>query len=216
MSEKLKVAVLVEFHPFDIMGFQKMLWSFDDCDCYVQALDLFVQDEKNQEKYDVVLYYNLSLPKPSETHMARPYFENKLGRTAQGIILLHHALLSFPGWDLWTDVSGVAIRCVDGIFQYHPNQVVPCKIIDARHAITQGVHDWTMQDETYIMGEPSEDNHILIKTDHVNSIKNLAWTRQYQKSRVFCYASGHDDLSYSNNQFRTILHQAIRWCARRI
>ena len=73
-----------------------------------------------------------------------------------------------------------------------------------------------MKDETYIISEPfAEGNHILIKTDNANSIKNLAWTRTYKKSPVFCYASGHDNQAYGNENFRKVLHNAIHWCSRK-
>lgn len=211
MNDKLKVAVLVECHPFDIVNFQKMLWSFDDCDCYVQAFDLFAQDADNQETYDAVLYYNMSLPIPPEDSPVRRYLEEKLGNTRQGIILMHHALLSFPRWDLWTDVSGVKVRCEE-TFEYHQNEIVNEHIVDAGHPITEGTKDFTLIDETYIIGEPEkEGNKILITTDNSKSIKNIAWTRTYKNSRVFCYASGHDNNAYGNENFRRILHNAILW-----
>ena len=62
--EKIKVGVIVENHPYDIMEFQEMLWSFEEFECYVQPFDLFVQDDKNQERYDVLLFYNMDLPLP--------------------------------------------------------------------------------------------------------------------------------------------------------
>lgn len=214
MSNKLKVAVLVECHPFDIVNFQKMLWSFEDCDCFVQAFDLFAQDEVNQESYDVVLYYNMSLPKLAEENPVRKYLEEKLGNTKQGIILLHHALLSFPKWDLWTKVSGVKVRCEDGVFQYHQNETVNEHIMDASHPITEGIKDFTLVDETYIIGEPDEEgNKILVTTNNAQSIKNIAWTRTYKNSRVFCYASGHDNKAYENETFRKLIHNAILWAS---
>jgi len=45
MSNVLKAAVLVENHPYNVIGFQEMLDSFTDCKCYVQPVDLFVQDD---------------------------------------------------------------------------------------------------------------------------------------------------------------------------
>jgi type 1 glutamine amidotransferase len=57
------------------------------------------------------------------------------------------------------------------------------------------------------------DNDILIQTANTNSIKNIAWTRKYKNSRVFCYASGHDNTTYSSEDFRRILHNGILWCA---
>lgn len=214
MKEKIKVAVLVENHPYDVVNFQRMLCSLDDCECYVQSVDLFVQDQENNGGYDVVVYYSMNLPTPDESSHLRKYLEEKLGGTNQGIFLLHHSLLSFPGWDLWTDVTGLKIRCVDGIFEYHQNENVNCRFVDADHPILSGVQPFSMKDETYIMGEPVVgNNHILIQTDNSNSIKNIAWTRMYEKSRVFCYASGHDNSAYSNDQFRRILHNGILWCA---
>lgn len=214
MSDKIKVAVLVEFHPFDIVNFQKMLWSFEDCECYVQAFDLFAQDEENQGGYDAVLYYNMSLPELPADSKVRKYLSDKLGSTKQGILLLHHALLSFPEWDLWTQVTGVEKRCVPGFFQYHQNETVRTQALVPSHPILRGVSDWAMQDETYIISEPSEEgNQVLLRTDNANSIKNIAWTRTYRNSPVFCYASGHDNQAYGNEQFRKVLHNAIRWCA---
>lgn len=213
MDKKIKVAVLVECHPFDIVNFQKMLWSFEDCDCYVQAFDLFVQDEENRESYDCVLYYNMSLPLLEDDSVVKKYLENKLGSTTQGIILLHHALLSFPRWDLWTEVSGVKVRCEES-FKYHQNETVKTHILNSAHSITKGMEDFILTDETYEIGEPEEaGNTILMETDNENSIKKIAWTRNYKNSRVFCYASGHDNKVYADKNFRKILHRAIHWTA---
>jgi hypothetical protein len=214
MDGKIQVAVLVETHPYDVVAFQKMLDSFTDCDCYVQPLDLFVQDEGNRGKYGTALYYNMHWDPPAQGSHVRRYFENEAGRGGQGIILLHHALLSFQKWELYTEVSGVRLRGADGLFKYTQNQTVNGRIIDSSHPITEGVRDFSIIDETYIIGEPEErGNRILMATDNETSIKNIAWARQYKNSRVFCYASGHDNNAYSNECFRKILHNAIKWTA---
>lgn len=216
MNQKLKIAVLVECHPFDIMKFQEMLWSFEDCECYVQALDLFVQDVESQDKYDAVLYYNMSLSLPENETPLMEYLQNKLGRASQGIILLHHALLSFPKWDLWTQVSGVRVRCEEG-FEYHQNEIVHEHMESFNHPIVKGITDFSITDETYIIGEPEEPgNEIILTTNNAASIQNIGWTRMYQNSRVFCYASGHDNQAYGNASFREILHNGILWVCNKI
>jgi hypothetical protein len=217
MSAKIQVAVILEFHPYDAVNFQRMLWSFTDCECFVQPLDLFAQDEENRLKYDAALYYNLTLPTPAPESPVRKYFEEVLGSTKQGIVLLHHAVLSLPDWDLWTDVTGIEKRCVPGFFEYHQNETVRSHVTDAAHPVTKGVGDWSMLDETYIISEPYEQgNRVLIQTDNANSIKNIAWTRAYKDSRVFCYASGHDDRAYGNTNFREVLHRGLLWSAGKI
>jgi len=214
MGKKIQVAVLVENHPYDVVNFQKMLDSFTDFECYVQPVDLFVQDEDNKSKYDTVLWYNINWDPPAKDSHLRGYMENEIGGTKQGIILLHHALLNFQKWELYTEVSGVRLRGADGLFKYTQNQTVNEHILDSSHPITSGVADFTIIDETYIIGEPEEPgNEILITTDNETSIKNIAWTRKYKNSKVFCYASGHDNNAYADESFRTIIHNAIMWTA---
>lgn len=50
MDGKSKVAVLVEGHPYDVVSFQNILWSFEDCDCFVQPLDVSDASDYRQRK----------------------------------------------------------------------------------------------------------------------------------------------------------------------
>lgn len=214
MSQKLKAAIITECHPVDMIEFHKLFWSFVDFECYVQSFDMFASDNKNNEKYDVVVYYNLSIPTPEKENLIRKYIENKMGSTNQGILLLHHAICCYPEWDgVWTELTGIRNRK----FKYYWNQTVRYDIKDDSHPITKGLSPWTMIDETYTMQEPETENStVLITADHPNSIKNIAWTRQYKNSRVFCYESGHDDLAYKNVNFKEILKRGMLWCSNQI
>ena len=212
--KKLQVAVLVENHPYDVVSFQKMLDSFTHCDCFVQPIDLFVQDEDNRDNYDVVLWYNMNWNPPEEGTVLRKYMEESIGTTKQGIVLIHHALISFQDWDVYTDVCGLRHRGAGGLFKYHQNTTVNEHIADDQHPITEGMKDFTVIDEAYTFGEPEEaGNRILITTESKPGIKNLAWTRQYKNSRVFCYASGHDNAVYADENFRKIVGRALSWAA---
>lgn len=208
MSGKRKAAVITEWHPVDMINFQRLFAEFDEFEVYVQSFDLFCKDERNSE-YDVVVYYNLSTPTPEEGDARRTYLEEKLGSTKQGIVLLHHAILNYRHWDLWTDVSGIG----DRRFKYFWEQTVRCDPTAADHPITRGLRPFAMIDETYAMAEPNPDNDILLTADHPNSMKAIAWTRRYKQSRVFCYQSGHDDFAYRDRHFQEILRRGMLWCA---
>lgn len=209
---KTKVAVLVENHEYDVVGFQKMLDSFEDCECYVQPVDLFVRDALNQLVYDTVLWYNMNIPIPEEGSPLRHYMENVLGSTGQGIVLMHHALLCFKHWDLYTDVSGISIRLEEGLFSYHQNTAVRVRVEDASHPVTQGIQDFTLIDETYTIGEPDQPgNQLLLSCECSVGMKNVGWARQYRNSRVFATACGHDNQVYGHEAFRMLLHNALRW-----
>lgn len=213
MEKRLQVAVLVENHPYDVVSFQKMLDSLEGCDCFVQPIDLFVQDEKNRDRYNVVLWYNMNWDEPARDSVLRRYMEQDIGKNGQGIVLLHHALLTFQGWPLYTKVCGLSDRGGDH-FQFHQNETVRQHILPVRHPITDGVEDFTIVDETYSIGEPDQPgNTVLITTDNPSGVHNIAWVRQYRSSRVFCYASGHDNAAYADPSFRHILLQGLRWAA---
>jgi trehalose utilization protein len=217
MGDMLQVAVLVENHPYDVVGFQKMLDSFTDCQCYVQPVDLFVQDGDNRCNYDTVLWYNINWDLPKEDGVLKKYLENEAGVSKQGMVFMHHALLNFQGWELYTNMCGLRERGAGIGFKYVQNEKVREHIIDAAHPITQGLKDFEITDETYHVGEPEEPgDHILIGTDNETSMKNLAWTRQYKNARVFSYASGHDNRVYADENFRGIIHRGLLWTAGRI
>jgi type 1 glutamine amidotransferase len=102
----------------------------------------------------------------------------------------------------------------DRKFGYHHDQKLKVIVADAEHPITKGLKSWEMVDESYTMADAGEGSHILLTTDHPKSMKTLAWTRQYKKSRVFCLESGHDNQTWADANFRAILLRGILWCAR--
>jgi len=129
--------------------------------------------------------------------------------------VLHHALVAFPEWPLWTELVGIPNRT--GITP-HFNQTLAVEVADPDHPITRGLPArWTLQDETYGMeaAEPSRGNHLLLTTPHEQSMRTLAWTRTFRDSRVFCYQSGHDDQAFDNPHFRRVIGNALRWLASR-
>ena len=89
-------------------------------------------------------------------------------------------------------------------------------IVNPNHPITQGLKDWDMIDETYTINEPGEGCEILLTVDHPKSMRGVGWTRQYKNARVFCLASGHDNQTFANEHFRTVVARGIRWLANQI
>ncbi|MCL2092676.1 MAG: ThuA domain-containing protein [Treponema sp.] len=213
MSKTLKVAVLVEEHPYNIMEFQHMLDSFADCKCYVQPLDLFAQDRENRPAYDTVLWYNIHWNAPDKGAVKK-YLEEEMGHSPQGIVLIHHALLNYQNWEIWDKICGFKDRGANREFKYHQNEEVKVQVLPVDHPITGGVKDFSLIDETYEIGEPEDpENTLLLSTDNPKSMKTLAWTRQYKQSRVFCFASGHDERAYGDENFRLLVHRGLTWSA---
>ena len=204
-TDQITVAVVTGVHTFDVPGFYAAFRSMSDVDLYLQSLEDFVADRGGvRAEYDVVVFYNMHRPAPDEKTAAAL---ESLGESTQGIVVLHHGILAFPEWPLWSDICGIE----DREFGYHLNQTISVRVADPSHPITAGLADWEMVDETYTMSDASSECHILLTTDHAKSMRTLAWSRQFRNARVFCYQSGHDNDAYADRGFRTILHRGIRW-----
>ena len=203
----MKIAIVTGEHGFQEKQFDAVFESMEDLQFVREDLDDFVNDP-NQQDYDTVVFYNFHRPYPTD-----PQAGAILGLTerGQGMVILHHAILAFPEWDAYSEMCGVGDR---GEFGYYPRQTLNVQVADATHPITEDLTDWEMGDETYTMKSAGTDSAILLTVDHPNSMDVLGWAREYGKSRVFCLQSGHDDITFSNPNFRKVLRRGIHWCAK--
>lgn len=205
----MKIAVVTGEHGFREKDFDKVFKSMQDIEFVREDLDVFV-DDPNQSEYDTVVFYNFHRPYPTDTQA-----QTILGLTerGQGIVILHHAILAFPEWDAYSDMCGIDER---SDFDYFPKQTFQVQVVDSTHPITNGLSDWEMGDETYTMKSAGDDSTLLLTTDHPDSMDVLGWARAYENSRIFCLQSGHDNVTYSNPNFREVLQRGIQWCAKQL
>ncbi|MCL2639814.1 MAG: ThuA domain-containing protein [Phycisphaerales bacterium] len=208
LQKKIKVAVIVGEHDYDVPNFQKAFESLDGVECYYQNLLEFISSAKvTRNWYDVLVFYNYHLPTPPSGGDTKAVLD-ALGETGQHILILHHAVLAYPEWSKWSDICGMADRS----FKYHDGMNVDFKIVK-NHPITEGVQDFSMVDETYEMksAEGDDGNDVLITTDHPRSAKTILWTRTHKKSKVVCYSSGHDASAFADPNFRKLVENSIKW-----
>jgi trehalose utilization protein len=230
-SDKIKVAVITGAHPFDVPGFYALFRSIPDIDFYIQSLDEFAfsgfargTEEGRQHlrdirrQYDCLVFYNFhkeTPPMPGEEknlwERGRREALEELGKSEQGILVLHHGILAFPQWQLWSDLCGIQDRS----YTFEFNQRIRIEVANPDHPITKGLSSWEVLDETYAMNSAGEDSDILLTTDQPQSIKTIAWVRTYKNARVFCLQVGHDNYTFSDPNFRTVVGRGIRWVARR-
>lgn len=209
-AKPIKVVVLTGGHGYDEPNFQKLFQSLEGVQATIQTMDQFVAAPVAvRDSYDAVLFYHMLMPTPQGP--TKEALEH-LGSTEQGLLVLHHALLAYPQWSVWTDIMGIANRK----FGYHHDQKLHVNVVQDQHPITKGLKSWDMIDETYTMADAGEGSEILLNTDHPKSMKTLGWARQYQKSRVFCLESGHDNQTWVDPNFREVLRRGLLWCARKL
>ena len=206
----LRLAVVTGGHPYDVPSFHKFFRALPGVDAYIQHMDDFTATpEAVRDQYDVVLFYHMLMQGPPDGPVKAAL--EHLGATQQGIVVLHHALLAYPQWPVWSELVGIK----DRKFGFYYGQTLQVQVAKTDHPITRGLASWTMGDETYTMADAGEGSEILLTVEHPKSMKTIGWTRQFKKSRVFCLQSGHDNVTWADAGFREVLHRGLRWCARR-
>ncbi len=203
----MQIAVVTGEHGFREKDFDAVFKSMEGIAFVREDLDIFVEDP-NQKEYDTVVFYNFHRPYPTEDQ-AKAILG--LAERGQGIVILHHAILAFPEWSAYSDMCGIDERAD---FDYSPRETLQVQIADPTHPITEGMTDWEMGDETYIMKSAGDNSTILLTVDHPKSMEVLGWAREYGNSHIFCLQSGHNDVTYSNPNFRKVLRRGIAWCAK--
>jgi type 1 glutamine amidotransferase len=205
----VRLAVITGSHPFEVPPFVRLFRELEGVDAYIQDLDNYCQDlAQVREWYDAVLFYNMH----AEPTASCREIADRMEYGRRGMVVLHHGMLAFMGWPLWSGLVGIN----DRHFRYKAGETVRVEIADPTHPITRGIAPWSMVDEVYAMHEPSPGCQVLLTTDHPDSLHALAWTRTVGQVRVFVLASGHGAETYANESFRTVLARGIAWAAGRI
>lgn len=218
--EDVSVAVVTGQHPYDAWEFTRLFEGLPGVRAYHQSLGNFIVDWGDaSDRYDAVVFYHFHQHADELAHGDADRLRaavQALGDRGQGIVVLHHALTSFPDLDLWTDVCGLAARDVRSpSFDFDQEQDLRVEPTAADHPVVSGVDSWEMVEETYRTEEPGPDNEVVLATEHPRSMRALGWTRTFRNARVFSLQPGHDGRAFSHPRFRTVLGNGIQWVARR-
>jgi type 1 glutamine amidotransferase len=140
-----------------------------------------------------------------------------------GLVVTHHALVSYQGWPdyeriiggRWIDLpaKGGDPRAKPSGYQHDVD--IPVVIADPAHPVTAGVGNFTIHDEIYWDFRVGADVTPLLTTTHPKSGNPIAWYRTEGLSRVVYLQLGHGPSAYGDPHFRHLLANAIRWAARR-
>ncbi len=213
--ETIKVAFVTGGHDYEHDKFMEMWKSIDGIEVVhlAQADDSEIFETILPWEYDVIVLYNMS-QKISEKR------QNNLKQLLSqgiGLVAMHHNLAAYPdfvdykniiGGKFYLKAEGDQPQCT-----YKHGVDMKVRIADRNHPITQGMEDFTINDESYKNVWHAGDNHVLLTTDEPTSDNALAWVRSYGRGKVCTIALGHDGTAYANPGFRKFVAQAIQWVA---
>lgn len=171
----VNVLVVTKGHPFDYNGFHAM---FDDdptlASTFVEqpAAQVMLRPE-NVTPYDAVVFYDMwGIPfDPTSSESGQPPADyvrsiEALLDSGKGLVLLNHALVQWPLWPLWREISGTTFRLTDeevngrpvpgsgyrgGAGEPHRNAVHRLSPAEAGHPVARGLEGgFEIVDELYI------------------------------------------------------------------
>jgi len=172
-----------------------------------------------EKEYDAIVMYDMVgkiTPKQQKNFVA-------LLNTGIGVVSLHHNLGAHRDWDEFRKIIGgkfVFAPCeIDGKKNpksgWSHGEDMKITVADKDHPITLGLKDFEIHDETYNNYYTSPDVKVLLTTDHPKNDPELAWVKQYGKSRVFYLMLGHDNMAWKHPAYPKIIARGIRWVAGR-
>jgi type 1 glutamine amidotransferase len=218
-QEKLKIVVVTGGHDFEYAPFFAMFDSFDNVQ-YVEAeqkdhSEIF--EDISDWDYDVIVLYNMT-QKISQKRRANFI---KLLNKGVGLVVLHHSIANFQDWPEYRNIIGAKyylnVTMENGVTyprgEYKHDVDINVYIKDHEHPVTHGLSDFSINDETYTKYIFDKGSRVLLTTDHPMSNKELCWVRNYANARVCCIQLGHGPRAYDNPNYRTLVSQAINFCA---
>ena len=202
-------------HQIDLVptSFYSLFMGYDDLVWDHASFDEAAFQSEKLPGYDAILMFNRS-DSISESSMKklRQYLES-----GKGLIVLHHSLGSYNDWEWWwKDVVGAKYQMkeTDTVPKSGYKQGEIMKMIRQKdHALTKGIGDFSLNDETYNKLWISKKANVLYRTDNPNSDGPTMWISPFRYSRVVVIQPGHAALAHRDENYRKLIYRTIRWVA---
>ncbi len=164
--------------------------------------DLDVLSAPNLDSYDlIVFYYTMGDISDSQKNGLLNHISS-----GKGFVGVHSAADSFRECPEYRAMVG-------GHFVMHPHyRDYQVSVIDTEHSITEGLVEFMVSDEQYILEYDSGVN-VLASALWKGSAMPVVWTKNWGKGRVFYLALGHDPVACRHSAFGTLLERGALWAS---
>lgn len=126
--------------------------------------------------------------------------------SGQGFIPVHCAI-SFLNSPIYNELVGAQ-------FCYHSTGKFRTHVVNTDHPIMKDVPEFETWDETYVHTKPRQDCTVLQVRCEGDKDEPVTWVRTQGKGRVFYTAYGHDERTWNNPVFQSLMERGIRWSCR--
>jgi type 1 glutamine amidotransferase len=220
-AEKLNILIITGGHGFDSNSFFQVFKDNPEITFTAAAqgkASATAYERPDLLDFDSLVLYDM----PKNISDAQKEKFLSIFEKGVGLVVLHHAIVSYQHWPEYEKVIGGRYPEADGKsgvvteeVGYQHDVDIPVAIVAKDHPITAGLNDFTIKDEIYWGFKVQPDVTPLLTTTHPKSGKPLAWCRIQSKSRVVYLQLGHGPSAFNDPNYRKLLAQSIRWASKR-
>jgi len=196
-------------------AFYSLFEGYHDLDWVPVETSQMAFEQDLRKKYDLLILYDFTrdLDEKRRANL-RDFVES-----GKGVVVLHHAILSYQKWPWWYEevVGGRYLLDAEGdrpASRARGGQelfLTP----EGAHPITAGIGPFHVWDEPYKGMWISPSIKPILTTDCPSSDHAVAWISPYPKSRVVYIQLGHGHTLFYHPSYRALVHNAILWAAGR-
>ena len=158
---------------------------------------------RNLARYDLLMVYgNFEKIAPAEEAALSAYVAG-----GKGLVAIHSASDMFRTSAVWGKLIG-------GQLDHHgPVTTFTAAVKAPTHPVVREFTAFETKDETYVHKNAAADRTVLMDRAEGSGREAVSWVRTEGKGRVFYTALGHDETTWKNAAFTSLLRGAILWTA---
>ena len=128
----------------------------------------------------------------------------------KGLLVLHAGVLSFRGWEDYTQLIG---GWPTPDFYHPPYGPFAVHIDDPAHPITARMVDFAVRDELYANVQLTPQAQLLAHATLNGNVQPLLWVVEHPQTRVCTLLLGHDRAALQYPGASTLLKRGVAWVA---
>jgi hypothetical protein len=200
-SKILITAKSDQHHPLEILGEMMSGWlrheGFEDIKLAKDRSEL-IGDLK---QYDLLVFaMTAGKMTPEEEEAVVSFVED--GKKLMGI---HSATVV-------NEENTKYIEMIGGRFTHHsPHHEFTVKIADPGHPVVQGLNDFKITDELYVLDRTPSAASVLLTAVWEHEAQPMLYLRAHGGGKILYNAMGHNQDAYENPNFKKTIIQGVKW-----
>ena len=174
--------------------------------------------ENMAARFDVLVLHDMhnEIGEAERTNL-RAYLE-----AGKGVVSTHHSIVDYTAWP-WFHEAVIGGKYFEKALEGHPASaykegvefVARTTKYGTSHPVTSDVGPIPVHDEVYSGMWHAPGIQVLMETDHPLNDRPVVYTGVHPKARSVYIQMGHSASTFRHPAYRMLVHNAIRWCARR-